>query len=75
LNPTLHREDPVTPVPVPPKDLKNLKKYVANLKKWLKREHQWQRTVYVEVNKIRRHVGLPGGPAPLKPPPPPPFNP
>ena len=64
----------MTPVP-PSKDLAKLKRYVANLKKWLKLEHQWQREVRNEVNRLRRIVGEAGGPAPIKPPPPPPFNP
>ena len=65
----------MTPPSATAKELANLKKYVANLKKWLRLEHKWKSTVYIEVNRIRRHVGLSGGPAPITPPPPPPFKP
>lgn len=65
----------MAPVPVSPKDLKKLKQYVANLKKWLRLEHQWQRQVMIEVNRLRRKLAEAGDPQPIKPPPPPPFKP
>ncbi len=59
----------------PPADLKKVVKYIANLKKWLKKEHQWEREVRTEVNRLRKKVGGGTPPAPIKPPPRPPFQP
>ena len=57
------------------KDLAKAKKYIVNLKRWLKKEHKWQQKVRTEINRLRRKAGLPGPPAPIEPPPPPPFKP
>ena len=57
------------------KDLNNARKYIVNLKRWLKKEHQWQRRVRTEVNRLRKKAKGPRPPAPLEPPPPPPFKP
>jgi hypothetical protein len=65
----------MTPVPPPSRELKRLAKYIVNLKRWLRREHAWQRALRTEVNRLRRVVGGSGGPAPITPPPPPPFKP
>jgi len=65
----------MAPVPPSSKQLKRLAKYIVNLKKWLKLEHAWQRSVRTEVNRLRRVVGGGVGPAPITPPPPPPFKP
>jgi hypothetical protein len=58
------------------KALRNAKRYIANLKKWLKREHQWQIRVRRDFRKLHSfaHKGG-GGPTVPPPPPKPPFSP
>ena len=57
------------------RELAQTRKYIVNLKAWLRLEHAWQKKVRTEVNRLRRKVGGLGGPAPINPPPPPPFKP
>jgi hypothetical protein len=65
----------MSPVPPSSRELKRLATYIVNLKRWLRKEHAWQRVLRTEVNRLRRKVASSGDPAPITPPPPPPFRP
>lgn len=56
------------------KKLRNAVLYIANLKRWLKKEQQWQVRMRRDFIMLRRKVD-PGPPGYPPPPPPPPYRP
>ncbi len=56
------------------KDLQKVVRYIANLKKWLRKQHAWNIRVRRDLVRVIRKCD-PGGPGLPPAPPPPPFKP